>query len=279
MWRNEHVPLLLKYLDVRSGQRVVDVGCGTGFFTRLIARGLRGKGEAIGVDRNRRLLRLARRITERESVSDIVSFRFGTAESLPMRDDEADRVVCQTLLWILRDVRTALREMIRVCKPGGMVGAVEGAFDHVLWYAPDDPRLTELYRKWVLAQTEGYRKLYGNDRGIGYKLPSIFKELGLRRVRVDAYPYVWTESDDRVPRAFKLQAHRDYLRRVNQPHSKERKESTRILIAGGMARDEIEEMRRIANERSRRILKNPSLLDDDFSMNAGLFFIATGVKD
>ena len=142
MWREEFVPLLLRYLDIHPGQTVVDVGCGTGFFTRLVARGLRSEGKMFGVDRNRRLLAAASKIARQERLGSHVLFRHGTAEALPFRSSFADRVICQAVLWMMPDPRPALGEMIRICKKGGMIGAVEGGWDHIIHYVPDDQWLT-----------------------------------------------------------------------------------------------------------------------------------------
>jgi ubiquinone/menaquinone biosynthesis C-methylase UbiE len=122
MWRDEFVPLLHKYLEIHPGQRIVDVGCGTGFLSRLVARALHGEGMVIGIDRNERLFRFARDATREAGLDPIVSFRKGDANALPLKDNFADRVICQTLLWAMRDPKKAIREMIRVCKPGGLVG-------------------------------------------------------------------------------------------------------------------------------------------------------------
>lgn len=279
MWREEYVPLLMKYLDIHPGQRIADVGCGTGFFTRLVARGLRGNGQVVGVDKNRRLLGVAKRIATEEGLGRMVSFKPGGAYSLPFKTGGMDRVVCQTTLWTLADPLRATIEMKRVCKNGGLVGAVEGAFDHVAWYVPDDRRLTELYRKSVIAQTEGHRRLSGADGGIGYKLPALFMKAGLKRVRLDAYPYVWLESDDRVPAKFRLEEHAIYVRKYEGPPSVERKARERVMLAGDMAKKEIEEMRRRGYEWSKRIVENPRLLGRDASVNGGLFFIATGKRE
>lgn len=278
MFRDEFVPILRRYLEIEPGQTVVDVGCGTGFLTRLIAHGVGRDGRVIGIDRNGRLLKVARKLARAEGLGNIVAFRPGRAESIPLQDGYADRVVCQTLLWVLKKPQLALSEMIRVCRPGGMVGAVEGAFDYVMWYVPDDPRATELLRKGVVARSEGHRKLYGGDRGIGYKLPSMFSELGLKRIRIDGFPHVWMESDDRVPRRFRLEEHRDYVSRFENPVKNELEENRRILKLGGMTDAEIEESRRLYYERSKKILKDPSLLDRDFSINGGLFLLTTGIK-
>ncbi len=278
LWPDEFIPVLLKRLEIVPGQTVVDVGSGTGFLTRLIAKGLNGDGSAIGFDRNRRLTEVAKRLAKEDGVDGVTSFRLGDAGALPLADGVADRVVCQTLLWTSRDPGSVLREMIRVCKPGGIVGAMEGAFDYVIWYSPDDRHLTELQQKRVVAYARGHAELYGSDRGIGYKLPALFHRFGLRRIRMDPFPHVWLEADDRVPIKFKLQDHRDTVRLFEHPVKKEHQESTRILKLGGMTANEIREVRRLTCQHSKRILRDPSLLEKDFTMDGGLFLLTTGVK-
>jgi len=98
MWREEFIPLLYKYLDIQAGQGIVDVGCGTGFFTRLMARALDGRGEVIGIERNPQLLKAARELTQEAKLDSVVTYRKGDAMKLPMQDNVGDRVVCQTLL-------------------------------------------------------------------------------------------------------------------------------------------------------------------------------------
>ncbi|MDG6901063.1 MAG: methyltransferase domain-containing protein [Nitrososphaerota archaeon] len=75
MWRPEYVSLLMKCLEIAPGQEILDVGCGTGYFTRLLAYGLRGKGHVTGLDRNRRLLQAARGITADAGLAGVVSFK------------------------------------------------------------------------------------------------------------------------------------------------------------------------------------------------------------
>ena len=278
MWRDESTPLLLKYLEIHPGQTIVDVGCGTGFFTRLVARGLRGKGRALGIDPDRRLVKTAAQIAKAEGVADYVSFRFGTGESLPVDDQFADRVVCQTVLWVMRDPRPTIKEMLRVCKRGGLLGAVEGAWDHLILHFPADSSLTELQRKYAAARAKGVSKLYGSDWGRAYKLASTFDAIGLDRVRIDGYPYIWYEADDRIPLEYKLEYHRDEVNKFEGKESKEMQEEKILLTEGGMAEEDLNELRRRGYERSRRLLDNPELIASDYSLQSGILFITTGVK-
>src|SRR5487761_932642 len=280
LWRREFLPLLYKYLELKPRQSVVDVGSGTGSFTRLLANGIKFQGKVIGVERNKRLLSAAKRISNKHGISQkIVSYKVGKAESLPLPENFADRVVCQMVLWLVKERRKVIQEMIRVCKPRGLVGAIDCVLENVAYYYPQSESLTELTKKRHKALVKGYALIYGSDRNIGYKLPTLFKQEGLERVRLDAYAYVWLDSDDRVPFDFRLKSHERYVDEFDAREEKNRrKEEKRILLAGGMKRNEIEEFYQLDLENSKEIVRDPKLLDESTSMNSGIFYIATGIK-
>ena len=272
LWRPEFVPLLMRYLDIKPGQTVVDVGCGTGVFSRVLARGMKGNVRVIGIDHDEKLLRVARKVTKVEGLQDI-TYRYGDIESLPLEDDAVDRVVCQKVLWIPKDARLALKEMIRVCKPGGLVGGVEVAWDHVIWYFPGNPRLTELREKYSAAYVRRQR-MVGADRGIGYKLPGMMHELGLSRVRLDGYPFIWYEADDRIPLEAKLAQYRMELAMYRKNYVNEYVK----WLRGMMSREELTELMELDSKWLRSLVRNPKRIESDYHVNAAIFFIATGRK-
>ena len=280
LWRKEFLPLLYKYLELKPRQIVVDVGSGTGSFTRLLANGIKFQGKVIGIERNRRLLSVAKKLSNKQRIPrKLVSYKVGKAESLPLPSNFADRVVCQMVLWLVKDRKRVVSEMLRVCKPGGLVGAIDLVLENVAYYYPQNQRLTELRKKWHEALVKGYAQIYGSDRNIGYKLPTLFKEQGLERVRLDAYAYVWSDSDDRIPFDFRLKSYQRYVRNFDTKQEKRRrKEEERILYAGGMTRSEIKEFYELGLQNDKRIVENPKLLDQTTSMNGGIFYIATGIK-
>jgi ubiquinone/menaquinone biosynthesis C-methylase UbiE len=107
-----------------SEQRVLDVGCGTGYFVRLIAAEVGPGGLIIGIDPSISMVEYARGKGMRSETS---LFQVGTAEALEFPDDHFDVVVSSLVMHHLpEDLRMhALTEMQRVLRPGGRVLVAE----------------------------------------------------------------------------------------------------------------------------------------------------------
>jgi|HubBroStandDraft_1064217.scaffolds.fasta_scaffold06035_2 SAM-dependent methyltransferase len=110
------VPKVLKACDLRAGQRVLDVACGTGLLTEAAARAVSPAGDVVGLDINPEMLAVA-------AVGRSGSIRWteGDAQSMPFADEYFDRVLCQLGLQYFADQSAAVSEMHRVCRPGGRV--------------------------------------------------------------------------------------------------------------------------------------------------------------
>jgi arsenite methyltransferase len=103
---------------VRSGERVVDVGCGAGIDSLIAARQTGFEGMVVGVDMTEAMLRKAREASVEAGLGN-VEFRFGHAEDLPVEDHWADVVISNGVLNLTPDKHLTLREMARVLRPGG----------------------------------------------------------------------------------------------------------------------------------------------------------------
>jgi ubiquinone/menaquinone biosynthesis C-methylase UbiE len=104
--------------EIRAGERVVDVGCGAGIDSLIAAKMAGPTGSVIGVDMTLAMLVKARRSAAEGHFSN-VKFLKGYAESLPVPDGWADVVISNGVLNLMPDKAAALREMVRVLKPGG----------------------------------------------------------------------------------------------------------------------------------------------------------------
>ena len=104
--------------ELRSGERVVDVGSGAGIDSFIAAKMVGADGQVIGVDMTPAMLQRARSSAAEGGFTN-VEFRQGFGEALPVEDGWADVVISNGALNLMPDKGGALREMARVLKPGG----------------------------------------------------------------------------------------------------------------------------------------------------------------
>lgn len=104
--------------DLRSGESVVDVGCGAGFDTLIAAHQVGASGRVVGVDMTEAMLEKARAGVGALGLHH-VDLRAGFAESLPVDDGVADVVISNGVINLTPDKVAAMREVYRVLKPGG----------------------------------------------------------------------------------------------------------------------------------------------------------------
>jgi ubiquinone/menaquinone biosynthesis C-methylase UbiE len=122
---------LIEEVQIRPGDSVLEVGCGTGTLNRWLARHTQGKNPITGVDISAYLLREANALAHKERLEGAIEFREGNAEALPFPDDSFDVTMSVTVMEEV-DARQMLAEMVRVTKPGGRVAVIVRAFDRPL---------------------------------------------------------------------------------------------------------------------------------------------------
>ena len=116
-------PLVVELADPRPGERVLDVACGTGVVTRLVAQRAGRTGSVVGLDLNPGMLAVAASSTANEPpTSAPITWQEASATKMPLPDAAFDIVYCQLGLQFFPDRPAALREMYRVLVPGGRLG-------------------------------------------------------------------------------------------------------------------------------------------------------------
>lgn len=109
---------LLAVAGLRSGERVLDVACGTGIVARLAAGRVGAGGTVAGLDLNPGMLAAARSATP-EGLS--IEWHQSSAEKMPFTDGSFDVVLSSLGLQFFPDKLAALKEMYRVLTPGGRI--------------------------------------------------------------------------------------------------------------------------------------------------------------
>lgn len=169
----------LDAMDIDSAGAVLDVGCGTGVASRAIARRERFAGRVVGIDRSAYLSAAAGRLAEGEGLGSVVEFRAGDSHGLGLQDGTFDAVVAHTLLSHVEDHLAALKEIVRVVKPGGKVGIFDGDYASMT-LAVDEPAKAKAMDEMIInAQVTNPR--------IMREMPRLLREVGLETTASFAY--------------------------------------------------------------------------------------------
>jgi ubiquinone/menaquinone biosynthesis C-methylase UbiE len=159
---------LLNHADAQAGQRILEIGCGTGNLTTLTKQ-FYPQAEVVGLDPDPRAVTRAKRKAERKGLS--IKFDRGFAEALPYPDDYFDHVFSAFMFHHLHDLdakRKTLAEVRRALRPGGSLhlldfggptGKPKGFFERVLHHThhlkDNDPeRVLALMRDAGFAEAE-----------------------------------------------------------------------------------------------------------------------------
>jgi ubiquinone/menaquinone biosynthesis C-methylase UbiE len=163
-WLGKRQDDALQALELRGGDRLLDVGCGTGAAVRAAAKIVE---RAVGVDLSPKMLDQAR---ERAAGLSGVEFVEGDSENLPFADGEFTAVLCTTSLHHYPRPEAAAREFARVLAPGGRIVIGDATNDAVVTTVLDF-----LSRKFEAGHV-GYLKAEG--------LRLLLENAGLERVQV-----------------------------------------------------------------------------------------------
>lgn len=138
-------PYLLPHLG--PGQRLLDVGSGSGTITADLAE-LVAPGQVTALENSDDAIALTRAECDQRWI-DNIDFAVGDVHAMNFADDTFDVVHAHQVLQHVADPVQALREMRRVCRPGGIVAARDSDYSAFTWY-PEVPELDEwreLYRQ------------------------------------------------------------------------------------------------------------------------------------
>ena len=176
---------LYRRANLLRAERVLDVGCGTGVITEEMAA--RCKGQVIGVDVDAAMVEFALRLCSGQAQDrpGRAEYRVGDAHQLDFPDGHFDVVACHFLLMWVSNPALAVREMVRVTRPGGAVLAcAEPDYGGRIDYPEELP-----LARW---QAEALRR-EGADPFIGRKLPALFTQAGLS-ANVGVIPSLWDKE-------------------------------------------------------------------------------------
>ena len=169
---------MLREMNLRGDERILDFGCGLGQFSRAMARAV-PRGRVVGIERDFEQLRSAQRLANDDGETNMVDFRQGDVLQLDLGAEWESFDVAHTrfLLEHLPDPLSVVKTMVRSVRPGGRIVVADD--DHgVLRLWPEPPGLYDLWNAYMRT----YDRI-GNDPFVGRRLVQLLADAGARPVR------------------------------------------------------------------------------------------------
>ncbi|MDJ1132688.1 methyltransferase domain-containing protein [Streptomyces iconiensis] len=175
---------------LRPDAHVLDIGCGPGTITADLAA-LVPRGSVTGLDASADVLARAR-ATARERGLENTEFTTGDVHALAFADDTFSVVHAHQTLQHVGDPVGALREMRRVCAPGGVVAVRDADYAGMFWYpeVAGMPEWLDLYRRVARAN--------GGDPDAGRRLHAYAREAGFTDVTVTTSTWNFHTPEERA---------------------------------------------------------------------------------
>lgn len=188
-WRTAENSAAYLLPHLRPGMRLLDVGAGPGTITADLAA-LVEPGRTTALEAGEDALAITRSAFERRDLP--VEFVVGDVHRLELADDTYDVVHAHQVLQHVADPVQALREMRRVCRPGGVVAARDSDYHGFTWY-PELPELDE----WM----DLYQRMARANRGepdAGRRLLSWAQSAGFEEVEATSSTWTFAAPETRA---------------------------------------------------------------------------------
>jgi len=169
----EWCPLVVEAANIQKGHRVIDVACGTGALAITVSDHVGTEGTTAGIDINEGMLNIAR--------SKSSSVECAPAEALPFEDDNFNCAVSQFGLMYFENRENAIREMMRVLRPGGSLAVV--VWDEL----EHNPGFAAENKLWQQVFGEESEDESPNKLGDKLVLENLFKSSGVTNVQITTH--------------------------------------------------------------------------------------------
>ena len=175
-WKKEF--RTLKWLGLRDGMKILDVGSGTGVYSELLLDNLPNSNITdLEVDKN--MLSIAKERLKKY-LEGRINFKYGSILDSGLSENTYDFIICRFVFQHLENPFEAAKEVYRLLKPGGIVVIIDS--DRGL-YGVSDPDMLFKSGRGYISQIE---KRVGWNREIGRKLVKILKYQGFEKLDFEA---------------------------------------------------------------------------------------------
>jgi arsenite methyltransferase len=191
--------LVHEALSAGPGDRVLDAGCGPGFYVAETLERVGPDGFVVGVDASAPMLALAAKRCEGHAN---VSFEEGDVTALPVADASFDRALSVQVLEYVADIPAALAELFRVLRPGGRLLLWDVDWTTVSWHSEEPARMRRFLDAWDEHLT---------DPALPRTLSASMREAGFQDVEMEGHAFVTDDITDETYAGALLPLMADYV--------------------------------------------------------------------
>ncbi|CDM62761.1 MULTISPECIES: class I SAM-dependent methyltransferase [Rhizobium] len=184
-WRHERE--ILPRHGLRNGMVIADICCGIGDFVMLVRKEF-NPARIVALDHSAASLDYARSVAEEFCVRDI-EYTYGDASQTLFESDQFDFVTCRHSLQIFDRPELLLRELYRICKPGGRVYITNEKNSHCL----GEPRADSI--QWTYNEVAKLFRHFDMDVEMGPKGSRLLLDTGFEDVRIESFMVTNLDGD------------------------------------------------------------------------------------
>ncbi len=175
------------YLGVKSGHKVLDIGCGIGLDTSKLSEMVQPDGKVFGIDMDAVMIQNAKKAAIKEKHHDIIKFIISNAEKLPFGSNHFDSVRADRVIQNVTTPEIALNEMIRITKSNGRIVILDTDWN-TLSIDTSQVDLCQRLKNYLLRD-------FNRNGFEGVQLYKYFKSKGLYNIQFHICPVAMTNYE------------------------------------------------------------------------------------